>query len=135
MDNIRLDRSSRGVMPVRKSFGDVMKLIRSTLVFVAAMVFSGGLTGCAGDGAKELTPSAMVDLNGTEPMRFKAPADGQVNVYDVTINDLLYSGLIHKNEEIVVDPMAKTIRVNNQVASSRPLYGGDTLKIQFDENK
>ncbi len=112
-----------------------MKLVRFASVIIGAMVFAGAMSGCASDGSTELMPSAMVDLNGSDPVKLKAPADGQVNVYDVSIDDLLYSGVIHKGDEVVVDPAAKTVSVNKMVANSKPLYGGDSLKITFDADK
>jgi len=124
-----------GVSPMTRKFGDVMKLVRFALMSVGAIVLALAQPGCAGDGSQPLTPSGTLDLGGTEPVKLKAPADGQINVYDVTMNDLIYSGLIHKDEEIVVDPVARTVKVNGQLANSKPLHGGETLKILFEENK
>lgn len=112
-----------------------MKLARFALMLIGTTALAGGLCGCASDGAEPLTPSGTIELGGTDPVKLKAPADGQINVYDVSINDLIYSGVIHKNEEIVVDPVANTVTVNGLLANSKPLYGGDTLKILFDEKK
>ncbi len=82
-----------------------------------------------------LMPSAIVTMDGTDPQTLKAPADGQVSVYDLTIDNLIYSGLIHKDQLLVIDPASRNVTIDGKIANSKPLYGGDSLKILFDETR
>jgi hypothetical protein len=108
-----------------------MKLARYALVVIGVIA----LAGCAGGGAEQLASSRTVALEGTDPTVLQAPADGQVSVYDLSIDNLIYSGTIRKGQELVFDPVARTVTVNGLLANSKPLFGGDSLKITFDANK
>jgi hypothetical protein len=110
--------------------GDAMKLACYALMLIG----TAALAGCASD-LPELQPSGTVALQGAEPLSLKAPADGQISVYNVSTENLLYSGVIRKGQVVTIDPVAKNVLIDKMVANSKPLYGGDELKILFDANK
>jgi hypothetical protein len=108
-----------------------MKFARHALLLIG----TAALTGCAGGGLDPIAPSGTIALEGADPIVQKAPATGQISVYDLTTEQLLYSGLIHKDQVLSVDPVAKNVSIDGKVANSKPLYGGDSLKIDFTEDK
>ena len=63
------------------------------------------------------------------PTTLQAPADGQVSVYDLSIDNLIYSGTIRKGQELVFDPVSKTVTVNGLVATSKT-----AVRRRFAEN-
>jgi hypothetical protein len=106
-----------------------MKFAGCLLTIVAA----AALTGCSND-YEQLAPSGIVSIHGTDPMTVQAPADGQLSIYDQSIENQIYSGQIRKGQLVVIDPVSKNVTVNGMVANAKPLYGGDTFKIHFSPN-
>lgn len=107
-----------------------MKLAGYVLMIAGAVV----LAGC-GSGYEQLAPSGTMAMEGTEPMTLQAPGDGQISIFDLSIDNLIYSGHIRKGQLVVIDPVNKNVTVNGLVANAKPLYGGDTFKIMFDADK
>jgi hypothetical protein len=97
------------------------------------LVTAAALAGCSSD-YEQLAPEGVVAMHGDEPMTLQAPADGQLSIYDQSIENLIYSGHIRKGQLVVVDPVNKQVTVNGMAANTKPLFGGDTFKIHFSPN-
>jgi hypothetical protein len=101
--------------------------------YLFTIAAAAALTGCSKD-YQQLAPSGVVSMHGTDPEMVQAPSDGQLSIYDQSIENLIYSGQIRKGQLVVIDPVNKNVTVNGLVANAKPLYGGDTFKIHFSPN-
>jgi hypothetical protein len=101
--------------------------------YLLTIATAAALTGCSSD-YDQLAPSGTASMHGTDPMTVQAPADGQLSIYDQSIENLIYSGPIRKGQLVVIDPISKDVTVNGLVANKKPLFGGDTFKITFSPN-
>ena len=100
---------------------------------VAAALFVGG--GCAAERLADIPLTAAEVDEGKETVRYTAPHDGRVYIYDSTSGDMLYNGNVRRGQSVRVDAKENQILVDNQVAVERDLVNDHRFKVFFDRDE
>jgi hypothetical protein len=106
-------------------------LKKAALATFASFALSITLAGCA-----EQAPPAMIDSGATltldgAPIVRQAPGNGQISVFDVNQQKVVFSGYVKQGDVITLDPSSKRLTIGDDVAADN-LGGGDGFQISFD---
>lgn len=90
--------------------------------------------GCASSsphgGVPHLEPSEELVLQGGSPLVYRAPADGQVSVYDLNKDEPVFTGPINADDVFELDPPRQEARVGGRLAAT-DLRRGDVLRVTY----
>ncbi len=96
---------------------------------VGAVLFCGG---CASSsGMRAIPASADITASGNNKLSYTFPRDGMVYVYDKNDDSVLYSGRVLGRDEVLVDPDANQIRINNRVVHESGVDRGHQVQVRF----
>ena len=101
---------------------------------LAGLLGLGMLSGCQHERHESIPASAQnVAESRDGDVRFTAPNNGEVYVYDVNKDELVYSGKIHKGEtlELQREQDEDQIRLDSQVVSTGDLKEGNKYRIFY----
>ena len=89
--------------------------------------------GCAKDRHEAIPPSANLVSEAEGDIKYTAPQDGEIYVYDRAEDELIYSGRIRKGETLSLEPEddEDKIRIETQVVSTEDLKEGNKHRIFF----
>lgn len=79
----------------------------------------------------DIPATALMAAEGTERLAYNPSEDGEVYVYDVTVEELIYSGRVKQDEIVVVDPQNNRITVDLRLVSEQAMDAGNTHRIFF----
>jgi hypothetical protein len=74
---------------------------------------------------------ATMTMTGNAQLRYDAPSDGRVFIYDHTANKVLYDGVVRRGELVEVDSPHNRILVGGRIVSERDLKPGHDKEIYF----
>ncbi|MEX0886840.1 MAG: hypothetical protein WD009_10420 [Phycisphaeraceae bacterium] len=99
----------------------------------AAVVLS--LTLAAGCSTAERHPdiplTAVLASEGSGRLAYRAPEPGIVYVYDLTNEQLIYSGRVEEDEMVVVNPEENHVALDERHVAERALTPGNTHRLFF----
>src|SRR5688500_17932134 len=92
-----------------------------------------GAAGCAKDRHEAIPETEMAVSEAQAYIKYTAPDDGDVYVYNANEDELIYSERIRKGETLSLEPEddEDKIRIDSQVVSTRDLKEGDKHKVFF----
>lgn len=92
-----------------------------------------GVAGCAKDRHEAIPETAMNVSEAQGDIKWTAPDDGEIYVYDPAQDELIYSGRIRKGETFSLEPEddEDKIRIDTQVVSTKDLKEGNKHKVFF----
>ena len=107
-----------------------------TKLYIAIPALLGltfALGGCAKDRHEAIPETAMTVSEAAGDIKYTAPDDGEVYVYDQAQDELIYSGRIRKGETLSLEPEddEDKIRIDSQVVSTKDLKEGNKHKVFF----
>lgn len=79
----------------------------------------------------DIPATALMAAEGTERVAYNPSEDGSVYVYDVTAEELIYSGRVKADEIVVVDPATNRITVDQRLVSEESMDAGNAHRIFF----
>jgi hypothetical protein len=107
------------------------------LLAIPALGLGLVLGGCAKDRHEAIPPSATLVSEAQGDIRYTAPEDGEVYVYDQSEDELIYSGRIRKGETLSLEPEddEDKIRIESQVVSTEDLKEGNKHRVFFSPGR
>ena len=111
-------------------------MYRFTRIAAAALtagVLSVGLVGCTEHGSDAIPAAAQTMTSGTgrDMIQARAPHNGKMYVLDDTDNKIIWSGKVRTDDNLVVDPGANVVKLNNDTVSDAQLNRGHRYVIKY----
>jgi hypothetical protein len=98
----------------------------------AAIFTSLFFAGCATvEAHPEIPGAAIMGSEGSGRLAYTAPDDGTVYIYDVTEEQIAYSGRVRTGETITVNPDDDRITVDGRLVSEKELNEGNLHRLYF----
>jgi hypothetical protein len=109
-----------------------MIVLRHFAAPAVALCLGVGVVGCSSEPrAEQVPPNAQLLVQGDRQLTYSAPRDGEVYVYDVDDETLLYSGQVQKGQSITVDPEEDRIMIDSKLALEKDIHAGNKHRIYF----
>jgi hypothetical protein len=90
--------------------------------------------GCA-DRYRDVPSDAVVLREGKHELTANANHSGTVYVYDDSRHKMVYSGPVHKGDDVRIDPTGDRITINGKTVSQQELDNDHKFKIFMEENQ
>lgn len=112
-------------------------MTRTQLAIPALLGLGLVVGGCAKERHEAIPQTAMNVSEASGDIRYTAPENGEVFVYNANQDELIYSGRIRKGETLSVEPEddEDKIRIDSQVVSTRDLKEGHKHKVFFQPGR
>jgi hypothetical protein len=104
--------------------------MRSLAIPMSLAVLLMILGGCTTDRDTQIPATASVVSSGNDRVTYTAPSDGTIWVYDAGSDRIVYSGALHMNQSVVVDPQANQITIDGRVVFDKGLHA-NLHKVYF----
>jgi hypothetical protein len=98
---------------------------------VVATIGAMLLVGCGREVHPSIPAGATMGSEGTGRLSYAVPHDGEVFVYDVNRNELVFASQINRDQEIIVDPQADRITIDGRTMLERRLNRGNRHRVYF----
>jgi WD40 repeat protein len=86
--------------------------------------------GCTSERPTDVPPSAALTAGGHDQVVYSAESDGTIWVTDVNTDGIIYTGPVHKGDQVVIDPASSKLTLNGQVLSSKDI-NADEHRVFF----
>jgi hypothetical protein len=97
---------------------------------IASAALAASMVGCSGDSSlASLDHSSTLTLE-QSPIVRKAPSSGQLSVFDLNQQRVVFSGYVKKDDVITLDPATRQLTVGSDIAAEK-LGGGDEFQLAF----
>ena len=96
------------------------------------LLLAFSLVGCSpGNRPEMLGNTNTFAVEGNIAQELRAPDNGRIWVYDMTVRHRLFTSPISSGQTFVIDPVARQATINGQLATDAELPSGHDLKIVF----
>jgi hypothetical protein len=89
--------------------------------------------GCENEHPANIPENALLSSEGNGVLTATAPHDGNVYLYDVNADRVVYSGAIAKGQVVSVNTDADKVTIDGQVRADRTLNQWNKHRIYFDD--
>lgn len=98
-----------------------------------AAILAMGVVACEEQHPQVVPGDANLVESGNQKGVYTAPHDGMVYVYDQQSNRLIWSGNVHRDEQVTVDPAKNEVTRNGQVVAKGTLTPYHTEQFWFQQ--
>ena len=99
----------------------------------AATILAMGVVACEEQHPQVVPGDANLVVSGNQKGMYTAPHNGMVYVYDQQSNRLIWSGNVHRDDKIAVDPSKNEVTQNGQVVAKGTLTPYHTDQFWFEQ--
>ena len=89
------------------------------------------LGGCASNHDRDVPGNAKLLVEGNRKVTAVAPSDGTIYIHNVSMDNRVYSGEVHRGDSISLDRQNRGVMINDRVVSEQPINSGNDYRIWF----
>ena len=109
-----------------------MQILQKAMVGVVAGSLGLFAVGCTHDRPDSVPSSAMKVNEGNRLLRYTAPSNGRLYIFDATDNRILYAGDVMSGDSVSLDTEKNRITVQDKLVAESNLDGGHQYQTYFD---